>query len=83
MSEQKIKIQKMMAARRREIRADDKRDYPKFNPACMLTSDYVTAYTALNRARLHLAPCAFEPANNRTPEGYDPKFPVCVEEPLE
>ena len=57
-----------------------KRDYPRFNPECMLTSDYVTAYTILNRARLHLAPCAFEPANNRTPGGYDPAFPVCVEE---
>lgn len=60
-----------------------KRDYPKFNPRVMLTSDYVTAYTALNRARLHLVPCAFEPANNRTPVGYDPQFPVCVEEPIE
>jgi hypothetical protein len=60
-----------------------KRDYPKFNPACMLTSDYVTAYTALNRARLHLAPCDIEPAVNRTPVGYDPQFPVCIEEPIE
>ena len=58
----------------------NKRDYPVFNPRAMLTSDYVTAYTALNRPRLHLAPCAFEPANNRTPVGYDPEFPVCVEE---
>jgi hypothetical protein len=57
-----------------------KRDYPQFNPRVMLTSDYVTAYTALNRARLHLAPCAFEPAVNRTPEGYDLTFPVCVAE---
>jgi hypothetical protein len=57
-----------------------KRDYPKFNPECMLTSDYVTAYTALNRARLHLVPCAFEPAVNRTPAGYDPQFPLVVEE---
>jgi hypothetical protein len=57
-----------------------KRDYPQFNPRVMLTSDYVTAYTALNHARLHLVPCAFEPAINRTPEGYDPQFPVCVEE---
>jgi hypothetical protein len=57
-----------------------KREYPVFNPRVMLTSDYVTAYTALNHARLHLVPCAFEPANNRTPEGYDPAFPVCVEE---
>ncbi len=57
-----------------------KRDYPQFNPRAMLTSDYVTAYTALNHARLHLAPCAIEPAVNRTPEGYDPTFPVCVAE---
>ena len=56
-----------------------KRDYPVFNPRVMLTSDYVTAYVALNRARLHLAPCNIEPATNRTPEGYDPQFPVCVE----
>jgi hypothetical protein len=60
-----------------------KRDYPKFNPACMLTSDYVTAYVALNRARLHLVPCDIEPAVNRTPVGYDLQFPVCVEEPIE
>jgi hypothetical protein len=57
-----------------------KRAYPVFNPRVMLTSDYVTAYVALNHARLHLVPCAFEPATNRTPEGYDPQFPVCVEE---
>jgi hypothetical protein len=57
-----------------------KRDYPVFNPACMLTSDYVTAYVALNRARLHLVPCDIEPATNRTPPGYNPAFPVCVEE---
>ena len=60
-----------------------KRDYPVFNPAVMLTSDYVTAYTALNHKRLHLAPCAFEPAVNRTPGGYDPQMPVVVEESLE
>jgi hypothetical protein len=60
-----------------------KRDYPIFNPRVMLTSDYVTAYTALNHARLHLAPCAIEPAVNRTPEGYDPQVPVVVEESLE
>ena len=58
-----------------------KRDYPKFNPAVMLTSDYVTAYTALNRARLHLVACDFAPAVNRTPPGLDPAFPeVTVEE---
>jgi hypothetical protein len=49
----------------------------------MLTSDYVTAYVALNRTRLHLVPCAFEPAINRTPEGYDPQFPLVVAEVLE
>ena len=57
-----------------------KRDYPKFNPECMLTSDYVTAYAALNHARLHLVPCDIEPATNRTPPGYDPQFPLVVEE---
>ena len=57
-----------------------KRDYPQFNPRVMLTSDYVTAYVALNHARLHLAPCAIESAVNRTPEGYDPAFPVVIEE---
>jgi hypothetical protein len=57
-----------------------KREYPVFNPRVMLTSDYVTAYTALNRARLHLVPCAIEPGLNRTPDGYDSQFPVCVEE---
>jgi hypothetical protein len=57
-----------------------KRDYPQFNPRVMLTSDYVTAYVALNHARLHLAPCAIEPAVNRTPTGYDPAYPVCVAE---
>ena len=60
-----------------------KRDYPQFNPACMLTSDYVTAYTALNHARLHLAPCAFEPAVNRTPPGLDPSIPEIFEETIE
>jgi hypothetical protein len=46
----------------------------------MLTSDYVTAYVALNHARLHLAPCAIEPAVNRTPQGLDPLIPEVVEE---
>ena len=59
-----------------------RRDYPVFNPRTMLTSDYVTAYAALN-SRLMLKGCAFEPAVNRTPPGYDPHFPVYVEEPLE
>ena len=60
-----------------------RRDYPVFNPRVMLTSDYVTAYMALNHARLHLTPCNIEPMVNRTPPGYDPQFPVCVEEVLE
>jgi hypothetical protein len=60
-----------------------KRDYPRFNPECMLTSDYVTAYTALNHARLHLVPCPFEPALNRTPIGLDPAIPEVFEEVLE
>jgi hypothetical protein len=55
-----------------------KRDYPKFNPECMLTSDYIMAYTALNHARLRLVPCAIEPALNRTPKGLDPLFPEVV-----
>ena len=59
-----------------------RRDYPVFNPRTMFTSDYVTAYAALN-SRLMLKGCAFEPAVNRTPPSYDPQFPVCVEEPLE
>jgi hypothetical protein len=57
-----------------------KRDYPRFNPKCMLTSDYITAYTALNHARLHLVPCTFEPAINRTPAGLDPAVPEAFEE---
>lgn len=60
-----------------------KRDYPRFNPECMLTSDYVTAYTALNHARLHLVPCTFEPAVNRTPAGLDPAIPEVFAETME
>ena len=60
-----------------------KRDYPRFNPKCMLTSDYVTAYTALNHTRLHLMPCAFTPALNRTPAGLDPATPEVLEETIE
>jgi hypothetical protein len=60
-----------------------KRDYPRFNPECMLTSDYITAYTALNHARLHLEPCAFKPAVNRTPAGLDPAVPEVFEETIE
>jgi hypothetical protein len=60
-----------------------KREYPVFNPACMLTSDYVTAYTALNQRRLQLAPCDIEPAVNRVPVQYDYQFPLVVEEALE
>jgi hypothetical protein len=47
---------------------------------CMLTSDYVTAYVALNHARLHLAPLKIEPALNRTPHELDPSTPEVVEE---
>jgi len=57
-----------------------KRDFPQFNPACMLTSDYVTAYHALNHARLHLAPLKIKPALNRTPPEIDPSIPEVVEE---
>ena len=58
-----------------------KRAYPQFNPRVMLTSDYVTAYTALNHGRLHLVACDFAPAVNRTPPGLDPAYPEVVEEP--
>lgn len=57
-----------------------KRDYPRFNPMCMLTSDYVTAYVALNHARLHLAPLKIEPTLNRTPHELDPSTPEVLEE---
>jgi hypothetical protein len=57
-----------------------KRDFPQFNPFSMLTSDYVTAYVALNHARLHLAPLKIEPALNRTPHELDPSTPEVVEE---
>jgi hypothetical protein len=60
-----------------------KREYPVFNPSVMLTSDYVTAYAALNQRRLNLKPCDFEPTVNRTPPGYDPQFPLVVAEVLE
>ena len=57
-----------------------KRDFPQFNPACMLTSDYVTAYVALNHARLHLARLKIKPALNRTPPELDPSTPEVVAE---
>lgn len=57
-----------------------KREFPRFNSACMLTSDYVTAYHALNHARLHLAPLKIEPTVNRTPHELDPTVPEVVEE---
>ena len=60
-----------------------KRDYPQFNPDCMLTSDYITAYIALNHSRLHLEPCDFAPALNRTPAGLDPAIPEIFEETIE
>ena len=59
------------------------RDYPVFNPACMLTSDYITAYVALNAKRLHLAPLEIRPEINRTPIGLDPAFPEVIEERTE
>jgi hypothetical protein len=46
----------------------------------MLTSDYVTAYVALNHARLHLAPLKIEPTLNRTPPELDPTAPEVLEE---
>ena len=57
-----------------------KRAFPQFNPRMMLTSDYVTAYVALNHARLHLAPLKIEPALNRTPPELDPTVPEVLEE---
>ena len=60
-----------------------KREYPVFNPSVMLTSDYVTAYAALNQRRLNLKPCDIEPAVNRVPAQYDPQFPLVVTEVLE
>jgi hypothetical protein len=57
-----------------------KRAFPQYNPACMLTSDYVTAYVALNHARLHLAPLKIEPTVNRTPPELDPSTPEVLEE---
>ena len=80
MNEQKKLIQKFMSARRHELRAPDRREYPKFNPRVMLTSDYVTAYTALNHKRLHLVACDFAPVVNRTPPGLDPAYPEVVAE---
>ena len=57
-----------------------KRAFPQFNPRMMLTSDYVTAYVALNHARLHLAPLKIEPTVNRTPPELDPTVPEVLEE---
>jgi hypothetical protein len=57
-----------------------KRAFPHFNPACMLTSDYVTAYVALNHARLHLVPLKIEPTVNRTPPELDPSTFEVLEE---
>jgi hypothetical protein len=57
-----------------------KREFPQFNPTCMLTSDYVTAYNALNHARLRLVPLKIEPTVNRTPHELDPTVPEVVEE---
>lgn len=60
-----------------------KRDYPRFNPQCMLTSDYVTAYVALNHKRLRLAPLETRSEINRTPAGLDPSYPEVIEESTE
>jgi hypothetical protein len=60
-----------------------KRDYPVFNPSVMLTSDYVTAYVALNQRRLNLKPCDIEPTVNRVPAQYDFHFHVFIEESIE
>ena len=57
-----------------------KRAFPQFNPACMLTSDYVTAYAALNHARLHLAPLKIEPTVDRPAPMLDPTVPEVVME---
>jgi len=57
-----------------------KRDFPQFNSFSMLTSDYITAYVALNHARLHLVPLKIEPALNRTPHELDPSVPEVLEE---
>jgi hypothetical protein len=57
-----------------------KREFPQFNSFSMLTSDYVTAYNALNHARLHLAPLKIEPTVNRTPPELDPSTPEVLEE---
>ena len=81
--EEKTQIQKLMATRRRYLRSKDTREFPKFNPAVMLTSDYITAYIALNHKRLHLAPCTIEPATNRTPPGLDLTIPDPVFEAIE
>jgi hypothetical protein len=59
-----------------------KRDYPRFNPECMLTSDYVTAYYALNANRV-LKGWTCEPATNRTPPGLDLTIPDPVHEAIE
>ncbi len=59
-----------------------KRDYPVFNPSVMRTSDYVTAYVALNQRRLNLKPCDIKPTVNRVPAQYDSRFPVCIEESI-
>lgn len=80
--EEKTQIQKLMAARRREIRSKDTREFPKFNPAVMLTSDYVTAYYALNANRV-LKGWTCEPATNRTPPGLDLTIPDPVFEAIE
>ena len=53
-----------------------KRDYPKFNPACMLTSDYVRRYAALNTP---MVPVTYEHADRPAPQ-IDPTIPEVTEE---
>ncbi len=77
--EQKKQIQKFKAARRRELRAPDKRVFPKFNPSNMTTADYIAAYTVLN-ANLLLKGCAYAPAVNRIPPTLDPAYPEVLQE---
>jgi len=60
-----------------------KRDFPQYNPACMLTSDYVTAYVALNHARLRLARLKIKPTVNRTPPELDPTVPEVTQGEIE
>ena len=59
--------------------SSSRRNFPQFNPRVMLTSDYITAYAALN-SHVKFIPCAFEPGVNRTPPMLDPTTPEVVVE---